>query len=78
MKEIKFDRHARRRMKWRRISKEEIIAAILQPDKKEFSFKRRINVYKETSGKILKVTYRESKENIFVITAVLKQQKSKD
>jgi len=45
-KPIKFDRHARRRMKWRRISEEEVYLTIENPDKVEESIKGRVNLYK--------------------------------
>jgi len=51
-KALRFDRHARRRMKWRRISEEEVTLTLSNPDKTEQSIKGRINVYK-TIGKCL-------------------------
>ena len=43
------------------------------PDKKESTINNRYNAYKEISGRIIKVTYKESKEEIYVITAVIKK-----
>jgi hypothetical protein len=34
-KPIRFDRHARRRMKWRKILEEEVFSVINEPDKSE-------------------------------------------
>lgn len=58
MNNIKFTRHAKRRMKWRKISKEEIISVINQPDRLEKSDnKQKINVYKKIKRRFLKITY---------------------
>ncbi len=73
MKKIKFDRHARRRMKWRNISEEEVISVLTQPDNKEPTKKDRFNAYKEIGGRKIKVTYMESVEEIYVITALTKK-----
>jgi hypothetical protein len=43
---VRFDRHARRRMKWRGITEEEVYLTLEKPDKTEQSIKGRINVYK--------------------------------
>ncbi len=40
---IQFDRHAKRRMKWRKISDEEIYSTLEKPDNVEESIKGRIN-----------------------------------
>ena len=73
MKVIKFDRHARRRMKWRKISEEEVISVLTQPDNKESTSNNRMNAYKKINGEIIKVTFNETKEEIYVITAVIKK-----
>ena len=44
-KSIRFDRHAKRRMKWRKISEEEVLSVINEPDSSEVSIKGRINLY---------------------------------
>ncbi len=46
IKALKYDRHARRRMKWRNISKDEVQKAVNNPDKTELTEKGRINVFK--------------------------------
>ena len=58
-KSLRFDRHARRRMKWRRISEEEVTLTLSNPDKTEQSIKGRINVYKTIGTRYIKVTYKE-------------------
>ena len=56
-KNVRFDRHARRRMKWRRISEEEVLDALNRPERIEQSIRGRVNVYKAVGAKHLKVTY---------------------
>jgi hypothetical protein len=69
-KTIKFYRHARRRMKWRKISEEEVLSVINEPDKRETSIKGRINLYKRIEQRYLKVTCKEFSEEILIISAV--------
>ena len=69
---IKFDRHAKRRMKWRRISNEEVTSVLLFPDYKEPTIKGRFNAFKNIAGRTIKVTYKESDDEIYVITTVEK------
>ena len=69
-KNLRYDRHARRRMKWRRISEEEIALILSSPDKTEQSTKGRINVYKTIGTRYLKVTYKEFPDEILIISVV--------
>lgn len=55
-KTVRFDRHARRRMKWRKISEEEVNLTLNYPDKTEKSEKGRINMFKAIGTKYIKVT----------------------
>lgn len=69
-KPIKFDRHAKRRMKWRRISEDEVFSVIDGPDKTEESVMGRVNCYKRVGQRYLKVTFREFPDEIRIISAV--------
>ncbi len=69
-KAIRFDRHAKRRMKWRKISEEEALSVINEPDSNEVSIKGRINLYKKMGQRYLKVTYKEFPEEILIISVV--------
>ena len=69
-KALRFDRHARRRMKWRRISEEEVTLTLSSPDKTEQSIKGRINVYKTIGTKYIKVTYKEFSDEVLIISVV--------
>lgn len=74
MKSIFFSRHAKRQMKWRKISEEEIYDAIFTPEKVEDSIKGRKNAYKHIKQKWLKITYKEDNDQIAVVTAIDKNQ----
>ena len=74
MKKIKFDRHARRRMKWRKISEDEVISVLMQPDNKEPAIRERFNAYKEVGGRKIKVTYMESEEEIYLLLLYLRNK----
>ncbi len=65
-KALRFDRHARRRMKWRRISEEEVTLILSSPDKTEQSIKGRINVYKTIGTRYIKVTYKEFSDEVLI------------
>lgn len=69
-KALRFDRHARRRMQWRRISEEEVTLTLSSPDKTEQSIKGRINVYKTIGTRYIKVTYKEFSDEILIISVV--------
>lgn len=69
-KALRFDRHARRRMKWRRISEEEVTLILSSPDKTEQSIKGRINVYKTIGTRYIKVTYKEFSDEVLIISVV--------
>ena len=69
-KPIRFDRHAKRRMKWRKISEDEVYSVINEPDKNEQSIKGRINLYKKLGQRYIKVTYKEYPLEILIISAV--------
>lgn len=72
-KVIKYSRHARRRMKWRNISQSEVEHILRKPDKIDSSMGGRINVFKMINGRFIKVTYKESPDEILIITAVEKE-----
>ena len=59
-------------MKWRRISEDEVVETIDNPDWEEDSVKGRKNAYKEIEGRRLKVTYLVEKDDIIVVTALVK------
>ena len=71
---IRFDRHAKRRMKWRRISEKEVYLTLENPDKIEESIKGRINAYKIIDQRHIKVTYKKISEEILVISVVDKSK----
>lgn len=70
MSRIHFDRHARRRMKWRHISEEEVHLVLGNPDKIEKSIRGRTNVYKIIGKRYIKVTYKESSDETLIISVV--------
>ena len=55
--EVIFSRHAKRQMKWRDISEEEVKLTLTGFDKTEDSIKGRKNVYKQFPTRLIKVTF---------------------
>ena len=78
MAKIRFDRHAKRRMKWRRISEGEVYLVLENPDKIEESIRGRTNVYKQIGDKYLKVTLKEISDQTFIISVVDKGKGGQD
>ncbi|MDP2727817.1 MAG: DUF4258 domain-containing protein [Dehalococcoidia bacterium] len=75
MRPIIFDRHARRRMRDRGLSPEEVFLAIREPDKTEPTLKGRRNAFKQLEPqKAIRVTYLEQGGSILVITVVRRKR----
>lgn len=74
MKSIKYTRHAKNRMRWHKISEQEIELAIEKPEYKESSPEGRSSVWIETSGKFLRMTFKEETDRLLIITAVKKKK----
>jgi len=69
---ILFSRHAKRQMKWRKISEDDARAAINDPDNLADTVKGRKNAFKMVRGRSLKITYKPEGQNLTVITALVK------
>ena len=69
-KTVKYIRHARGRMRWRKISKDEVEKTLEKPDKTELTSEGRINAFKTIGNRYIKITYRELSEEILIISAV--------
>jgi len=69
---IKFSRHAKRQMKWRKISENELRATVTNPDKLEDTIKGRKNAFKNMGGRLLKITYKPEDDTLLIITALTK------
>ena len=67
---VKYTRHARRRMKWRKISEEEIEKTLELPDKTEPCGEKRVNVFKSLGKRLLKVSYVINADEIVIISVV--------
>lgn len=78
MKPIRYDRHARRRMKEREVTEEEAEIAIKEPDLAEPTVKGRRNAYKFIGGRFLRVTYKEEYDHILVITVTMRKKPFKE
>lgn len=74
MKQIKYMRHARNRMRWHRITEAEVESALQVPEFLEPSVENRSNAWIKTSDKFLRVTYKEEADRLLVITAVKKKK----
>lgn len=71
---IYFSRHAKRQMKWRKISAEEVQDTISKPELVEDSIKGRKNAFKHIHQRWIKVTYKEEKAMIVIITVIDKNK----
>ena len=69
---IKFSRHAKRQIKWRKISEKEVQDTVKNPDLLEASIKDRKNAFKLIEGRMLKITYKDENGGIIIITAMVK------
>ena len=67
---IRYDRHARRRMRWRRISETAVEDTVADPDRVEPSIRGRTNAYKQIGDRQIRVTFVETENGILIITVV--------
>ena len=65
-------------MKWRKITDEEVKAAIEDSDEVADSKKGRKNAFKMINGKLLKVTFKCERETVIVITAMVTREKQNE
>jgi hypothetical protein len=78
MKVVRYDRHARRRMKEREVTEEEVEMTINTPEYTEPSLKGRNNAFKFMRDRFLRVTYKEEYDHILVITVTVKKRPFKE
>ena len=62
-------------MRRHEITEAEVESAIRTPQYLEPSEEGRVNAWTETSGKFLRVTFKESEDDLLVITAVKKKKR---
>jgi hypothetical protein len=74
VKPLKYTRYAKNRMRLHRVSEAEVESAIQKPEYLEPSVEGRLNAWMKVNEKFLRVTYREERDKILVITAVKKQK----
>jgi hypothetical protein len=70
-----ISRHARKQVKWRRITEEEVREVISNPDRLEDTIKGRKNAFKVIEQRLLKITYTVENDGIIVITAMVKGER---
>lgn len=68
--EIVFSRHAKKQMRWREITEEEVKLTLSSYDKIEDSVKGRKNALKKIGSRLIKVTFKEENNKTTVITAL--------
>ncbi|MBI3585315.1 MAG: DUF4258 domain-containing protein [Nitrospinae bacterium] len=74
MKPIKYDRHARRRMKEREVTEEEVGITMNEPEYIEPSIKERKNAYKFINYRFLRVTFKEEYDHLLIITVTVRKK----
>jgi hypothetical protein len=70
--DIKISRHAKRQMKWRKITDAEVEAVIAAPDMQEDTIKGRKNALKSFGSRLIRVTYCQEGDDVVIVTAVVK------
>jgi len=74
MRAVKYNRHAKKRMKDRDVSEDEVLFVIKNPDSCEPSIKGRINAFKFIRGRHIRVTFKEESVHILVITVTIRKK----
>ena len=74
MKPVRYDRHARRRMKERGVKEEEAEMALREPEYTAPSVKERINAFKFAGNRYLRVIFKEESDHFLVITVTIRKK----
>jgi hypothetical protein len=74
MKPITYCRHARKRMKDRIVTEEEVSFVVNQADYIELDVKDRKNAYKYINDRFIRVTFKEENDNILIITVTIRKK----
>jgi len=77
MKPVQYDRHAKRRMKDRKVNQEEVELTIENPDflrQSIKSIKGRTNAFKFINKRYLRVTFKEALDHFFIITVTVRKK----
>lgn len=69
-----FSRHAKRQMKWRKISRAEVLQVLDQPEHEEPSYNDKVNLYRTINNRHLKVTIKRQNDGIIVVTAIIRRK----
>lgn len=77
-RKLTYSRHAKRQMKWREISHDEVQKVILSHSRTEPSIKGRTNYWGKIRDKWLKVTVIEEPGKITVVPAIWKGKTNED
>jgi hypothetical protein len=78
VKLVRYDRHAKRRMKESEITEEEAEMTIKESEYIEPSVKGRKNAYKFINDRFLRVTYKEGKDLILIVTVTVRKKPFKE
>jgi hypothetical protein len=70
--DIIFSRHAKRQMKWRKVTEMEVKLVIDDPDTVVDTIKERKNAFKLTEGRNLKITYKPENGSHTIIKVMVK------
>ena len=74
MEPITYCRHARKRMKDRIVTEEEVSFVVNQADYIELDVKDRKNAYKYINDRFIRVTFKEENDNILIITVTIRRK----
>jgi len=74
MKHKKYTRHAKNRMRMHAITEADVESAVEEPDFTGPSTEGRVNAWKKAGEKFLRVTYKDERTRILIITAVKKKK----
>jgi hypothetical protein len=70
VKPLQITRHARNRMRWRRIAEEDIVDCIRKPETTRSAPSGEVNCWKVVKGRWLRVVYIEGSAAITVVTVI--------
>lgn len=78
MKPLRFTRHARNRLRWRQIARQDVVDCISEPAARLEMPSGEVNTWQTVRGEWLRIVYVEEADAIVVVTVIYPAKRPKE